>query len=171
MITIRPEAHSDHASIRRVVEAAFPTRLEADLVDLLRDRGKLLVSLVATFDGGVAGHVAFSPVCVERAGTIVARGAGLAPLAVAPEFERRGIGSALCIRGVEACAGLDMPFVVVLGEPAYYSRFAFRPASSFTLDNEYGAGDAFLALPLRADGIPHGGGLVRYSSEFAELAL
>ena len=69
--------------------------------------------------------------------------------------------------GLEACERLDFGFVVVLGEPTYYSRFGFLPAGGWGLSDEYGGEDAFQALELRPNSIPDGGGLVRYAPEFA----
>ena len=60
-------------------------------------------------------------------------------------------------------------WVVVLGEPEYYSRFGFRPASAFGLSDEYGGGPAFQAVELVAGALPVGAGLVRYAPEFASL--
>jgi putative acetyltransferase len=66
------------------------------------------------------------------------------------------------------CEEAGCGFVVVLGDPAYYRRFGFRPARSFGLSDEYGGGDAFQALELREGAIPPGGGVVRYAPEFPE---
>jgi len=57
--------------------------------------------------------------------------------------------------------------IVVLGEPAYYGRFGFLPGSRFGLQNEYGAGDAFMAVELQGGILPQPAGMVRYSPEFA----
>jgi putative acetyltransferase len=56
-----------------------------------------------------------------------------------------------------------------MGEPAYHSRFGFRPASEFGLSDEYGGGQAFQAIELFAAGLPVGAGLVRYAPEFAAV--
>jgi putative acetyltransferase len=60
-------------------------------------------------------------------------------------------------------------WVVVLGEPAYYARFGFRPASEFGLSDEYRGGSAFQAMELIDGALPAGAGLVRYAHEFATL--
>jgi putative acetyltransferase len=59
--------------------------------------------------------------------------------------------------------------VVVLGGPAYYRRFGFTAAAGWGLADEYGGGDAFQVLEIRAGAIPRGAGLVRYAPEFAAL--
>lgn len=164
-MNFRSEQDEDRAAIRAVHVASFPTEDEADLVDELREAGRLLVSLVAQGEGQVLGHVAFSPVTLPGSGN----GVGLGPVAVLPEYRWRGIGAGLIRRGLELCAQMGIGFAVVLGDPQYYQRFGFRPASQYGLEDEFGGGDAFQALELRPGGIPRGGGLVRYAPEFQQL--
>jgi putative acetyltransferase len=163
---IRPEQIADLPRIRAVHCACFPTDAEARLVGLLRDAGRLSVSLVAETDGAIVGHVAFSP--VTTAGGAV--GAGLGPIAVLESQRRRGIGGRLIVDGLKACPAVGFDWAVVLGDPAYYGRFGFRPAVDFGLVDEYGGGAAFQAMELLPGGIPVGAGLVRYAPEFAEVA-
>jgi putative acetyltransferase len=162
-LRIRQEQHGDVAAIRSVHVASFPTSEEARLVDLLRDAGRLQVSLLAEVDGTVVGHVAFSPVTTAT-GII---GTGLAPVAVMEAYRRQGIAHRLIREGLEACREEGISWAVVLGEPAYYSRFGFRAASEFGLSDEYGGGTAFQALELIPGRLPVGGGLLKYSPEFA----
>ncbi|AMV36471.1 GNAT family N-acetyltransferase [Planctomyces sp. SH-PL62] len=165
MTIIRPERPGDEPAIRAVVAAAFPTEAEARLVDLLREAGRLSVSLVAEVDGEVVGHVAFSPVTVGP-GVI---GAGLAPLAVRSANRGRGVGGMLIGEGLAACCTAGFGWAVVLGEPRYYARFGFRPAPGVGLADEYGGGDAFQVAELVPGALPVGAGLVRYAPEFASL--
>jgi putative acetyltransferase len=72
--------------------------------------------------------------------------------------------------GLDACRERGFGWVVVLGEPQFYSRFGFRPAAEFGLWDEYGGGDAFQALELATGALPVNAGLVRYAPEFASLA-
>ncbi len=134
-------------------------------MDLLREAGRLSASLVAEVDGRVVGHVAFSPVTVEARSV----GAGLAPLAILPTHRRRGVGAALVAAGLDACRSAGFGWAVVLGEPDYYGRFGFRPASASGLSDEYGGGDAFQVVELTPGSLPAGAGLVSYAPEFASL--
>jgi putative acetyltransferase len=167
MVTIRPEQIEDAAPIRAVHCAAFPTDAEARLVDCLRTSGRARVSLVAEVDGLVIGHVVFSPVSVV-APSGCTHGLGLAPVAVLPDHQRGGVGSALIRVGLAACRRQGCAFVVVLGHPDYYPRFGFRRASDVGLGNEYGADKAFMVLELQPCSLPPEGGLVKYGPEFAE---
>ncbi|MBX9579097.1 MAG: N-acetyltransferase, partial [Gemmataceae bacterium] len=162
VVTIRPERPGD-AAVHAVHAASFPTDAEARLVDQLRAAGRLSPSLVAEVDGGVVGHVGFSPVTVGEG----APGAGLAPVAVQADYRRRGIAADLIRAGLEACRAAGFGWAVVLGEPAYYARFGFRAAAEFGLSDEYGVGPAFQAVELIPGAVPAGAGLVRYAPEFA----
>jgi len=162
MYFCRPEHAADVPAIRGILESAFPSPAEARLVDALRAAGRLTLSVVACDDASIVGHVAFSPVTAGAA-----TGLGLAPMAVLPAHQNRGIGALLVREGLASCAQLGCGFVVVLGEPEYYGRFGFERASGRGLDNEYGADEAFMVLELRPGALPAEGGLVRYAQEFA----
>jgi putative acetyltransferase len=165
MIQIRAEKTPDAGGIRAVHLAAFaPRSNEADLVDALRRAGQATVSLVAITEGRLVGHILFSPISMAAAPS--GRGLGLAPLAVLPAFQRQMIGTQLALRGLEVCRAAGFDFAVVLGDPAYYTRFGFRPASEFGLTSEYGAGPEFMAAELQPGALAAAGGLVHYRPEF-----
>jgi len=168
VVLIRSEESPDVEATREVNEAAFPADAEARLVDALRGAGVLLLSLVAEEDGRVVGHIAFSPVTVrleEGRGETV--GAGLAPVAVRPEAQRRSIGSMLVREGLARLAAAGHGFAVVLGPPGYYLRFGFAPAAGYGMHWEHPAPDeAFLALALRGRGLEGVTGVVRFRPEF-----
>jgi putative acetyltransferase len=165
MTMIRPERRDDVPAIYAIHAASFPTDAEARLVDSLRAAARLPVSLVAEIDAAVVGHIAFSPV-TAAAGT---DGLGLAPIAVAEAYRRRGVAAQLVHAGLEACRAAGCGWAVVLGEPGYYGRFGFRPAGVFGLSDEYGGGSAFQAVELVPGALPVGAGLVCYAPEFAAL--
>jgi putative acetyltransferase len=145
--------------------SAFPTDEEARLVGALRGHGKAEVSLVALLGKRVVGHALFSPVSIDAPGS-PARGVGLAPVAVRPEYQGRGIGAELIRAGLGECRRRGFDFVVVLGEPRYYRRFGFERAASAGLSNEYGVDEEFMALALRPGALRGQRGLVRYGPEF-----
>jgi putative acetyltransferase len=169
---IRPEHAGDADAIFALHAAAFPTHAECRLVDRLRSAGKARLSLVAEDDAGrIVGHVLFSPVdLLDPDENIVLTGLGLAPVAVLPEFQRRGIAAQLIDQGLAISSVEGAAFVVVLGEPEYYGRFGFIPASRFGIRNEYGVDAAFRIVAHQPHLLPAAGGLAKYAAEFAELA-
>ena len=175
-IIIRRETASDQAAIRRVHERAFPGLDEANIVDALRAAGAVTLSLVATRDHAgaagdapghapIVGHILFSPVIVATAAGERAA-VGLAPLAVDPDWQRRGIGGRLVRAGLDLLRDAGHAAVVVLGHPDYYPRFGFAPAGRFGLRWEHPcAEEAFMALALAAHGLDGEPGVVRYRPE------
>jgi putative acetyltransferase len=164
----RPEKPEDFDAIRNVNESAFGRPDEADLVDALRAHGKAALSLVAVSDNQVVGHILFSPVVIEHhEGLSVA---GLAPLAVLPEFQKQGAGSLLARAGLDECRKLKFDCVVVLGHAQYYPRFGFAPASRFGIKSEYDVADeSFMIIQLREGALDGRAGTARYQPEFNEV--
>lgn len=165
-LILRGEQEPDRAAIAAVTRAAFEGPAEAELVDALRTAGALTLSLVATADGEIVGHVAFSPVTITgTAGTSSA--IGLAPMAVAPSWQRKGVGTRLVAEGLDRLRAAGHRAVVVLGHPEYYPRHGFSPASRFGLRWEHRAPDeAFMALELVPGALAGIDGVVRYHPEF-----
>ena len=120
---IRESTREDVAAILALYPLAFP---DEDLVPLVRellDATSDITSLAGILGSQVAGHVAFTRCGVDGTGTVVSL---LAPLAVAPERQRQGIGSELVRAGLRRLEQ-DVDVVCVLGDPAYYGRLGFRP--------------------------------------------
>jgi len=126
---IRSEEQKDQAAVYAVNVSAFETPVEAHLVDALRKETYPNVSLVAEDNNAVVGHIMFSPVSLLDHPDL--KIIGLGPMAVTPEHQRKGIGSALVRAGVERCKQLGLGAVVVLGHPKYYPRFGFSPSTRF----------------------------------------
>ena len=162
---IRPERPADRPdAVYRVNEAAFGQPDEAGLVDRLRERSPGYLGLAAEVGGAVVGPILFTPVTLDT-GTADVR--GLAPMAALPERQRSGVGSALVRAGLAACAADGAEAVVVLGHPACYPRFGFRPASAFGLTCAYDVPDeAFMALELVERSLSDANGVARYPPAF-----
>jgi putative acetyltransferase len=165
-LTIRDERAGDIAAIRRVIERAFGQPDEAILVEALRRGDALTVSMVAEAGGEIVGHVAFSPVTIRSRDT-TSEGLGLAPLAVIPEQQRRGIGAALVRAGLDAGRARGHRVVVLVGKPAYYRRFGFAAASGFGLECAIPVPvEVFLAAELSPGALAGCSGVVSYRPEF-----
>jgi len=110
-LVVRHQTPADILAVRAVNEAAFETGAEAALVDALRENGKFTLSLVADAESEIVGHILFTDIAMEPGGAET-RMLGLAPMAVRPEWQGKGIGSALMRRGLEDCRELGYRGVV-----------------------------------------------------------
>jgi putative acetyltransferase len=169
-VQIRFENREDRAAIQAVNEAAFETSVEANLIAALREQAWPVVSLVADDGGTVVGHIMFSPVVL--AGCPELKIMGLGPMAVAPEHQRNGIGSALVRAGLEQCRKLGFGAVVVLGHPEYYPRFGFMPAARFGIGCEYEVPEeAFMVIELQPGCLKDASGKVKYHAAFSGMGI
>ena len=159
----RPETAADVAEIRSVNLAAFPTPLEADLVEELREDPSWIpaFSMVAeTADGVVAAYALLTRCSIDGA-----RALTLGPCAVLPDHQRSGAGSAVVRAVLDAARAQGESLVLCLGHPEYYPRFGFRPASRWAIRPGFEVPDAaMMALPLNAAPVP--AGTIEYPSPF-----
>lgn len=149
---IRQEAEGEEAAIADVVARAFEGKPYADdddpkLVGRLRDAGALILSLVATHKGQIIGQVALSPATVGEARYLC-----VGPLAVLPEHQREGVGSALMGHALGVAQAYGRDGVVVQGDLNYYSRFGFEVLPSVTYAGK--GADYVQVLPFK--GTPSG---------------
>ena len=134
----------DVAAIRDLNRRAFGQDQEGNIVDALRSNGGALLSLVATLNGQVVGHIIYSPISI---GSVT--GAALGPMAVLPEHQREGIGSRLVEAGNRKLQDAGCPFIVVVGHPEFYPRFGFMPAGARGITCEWELPDeVFMVLVL-----------------------
>jgi putative acetyltransferase len=134
-VHVRPEGTSDAPLIEAVTRQAFLTAAHTSnsehlIVAALRTAGKLAVSLVAEASGTVIGHVGVSPVAISDGSS---GWFGLGPLSVLPQQQRRGVGSQLMRAALRLLREHDAAGCMVLGDPAFYSRFGFRPHPELVL--------------------------------------
>lgn len=165
-IEIREELPEDVEAIRDVNNHAFGQTHEGNIVDTLRSNGAALLSLVATLNGRVVGHIMYSPIMVGEV-----TGAAIGPMAVLPDQQGRSIGSKLVEAGNQKVKDAGWPFIVVLGHAGFYPRFGFRPASSLGIKCEWDVPDeAFMALILDREKMQGVSGLAKYRHEFLTTA-
>ncbi|MGP0068489.1 MAG: GNAT family N-acetyltransferase [Isosphaeraceae bacterium] len=164
---VRPETIGDHAGVRELNRLAFGGDDEARLVDALREAGYARISMVAEEYGRLVGHILFSALTIATSrGEIQAL--SLAPMAVVPSRQRKGIGSALVGEGLRACREAGHRIVVVLGHPEFYPRFGFSAKLAEPLESPY-SGPAFMAVELVPNALQGIEGEVRYPPPFQDL--
>jgi putative acetyltransferase len=167
LIEIREERPNDVGAIRDLNRRAFEQDQESNIVDALRANGAALLSLVATLNDRVVGHITYSSLSID--GKL--RGAALGPMAVLPDCQRQGIGSKLIEAGNRKLKDAGCPFIIVVGHADYYPRFGFRPASEHGIKCEWDVpDDVFMLLvldPAKMEGVS---GLAKYRHEFSSVS-
>ena len=166
---IRPETPADYSAVYELNRVAFDGRdAEPRLVEAIRRAEGFIpeLSLVAEEGGAVVGHILFSPiiVAIDR-GEVPAL--SLAPMAVRPDRQRRGIGSALVRHGLAECGRLGHRIVIVVGHAEFYPRFGFSSALAQNLACPFGnCGEAWMALELVPGALQGVWGTVKYPKAF-----
>jgi len=170
-VTVTPERPEHHGAVYQVHQEAFGRPDEARLVESLRRSPAFIpeLSLVALDGSQVVGHILFSRIVV-RSSTESHRALALAPMAVLPPFQRRGIGTRLVRKGLEDARALGHRVVIVVGHPRYYPRFGFVPAEPLGIRAPFAVSSgAFMVRGLEPDALLGLEGEVEYPPEFAEV--
>ena len=142
--TIRPAEERDREAIRAVETAAFGGMGEAMLVDSLVAANDVILELVAERDGGIIGHVLFSRIFVDADGGRFS-GVALAPAAVEPQWQGKGVGRAMIADAHARLEAMGERLSVVLGNPDYYGRFGYTHERAAQFSSIYQC-DALQAL-------------------------
>ncbi len=167
MIHIRienPESADERAAIRAVNAAAFGRPDEANLVDKLRGDGQALLSLVVEFERSIVAHMMFSRMWIKTSNELISA-VSLAPVAVVPEHQRRGIGGLLIQHSLQLLRDRCERIVIVLGHPEYYRRFGFSTAKASSLKSPFPP-EAFMAMELSPGALDGIQGQVIYPPAF-----
>lgn len=171
MVSFSQEKNDNIVAIEQVITAAFGQEKEAKLVEAIRNSQNFIpeLSIVATEESNLLGHILFSPIVIEAQGRTIPALA-LAPLAVIPSRQREGIGTQLVQVGLSKCRQLNHSLVIVLGHPSYYQRFGFQTASQFGIRAPFSVPDeAFMVLELKTGTLQGINGLVHYPAYFNEV--
>ncbi|MWV42688.1 GNAT family N-acetyltransferase [Paenibacillus sp. HJL G12] len=170
-IIIRQEKREDANEVYQIVQKAFDKADYSDhdehnLVKRLRNSTKYIpeLSLVAETVDSIVGHILFTEIKVGDH-TLLA----LAPVAVLPEMQNKGIGKMLIMEGHKIAAQLGYKGSVVLGHDTYYPKFGYKKASQYGIKAPFEVSDdSFMAIELIDDGLSDANGVVEYAKEFFE---
>ena len=165
---IRAGREGEAERIAFIVRRAFGGEAEVQLVTDLRAEGAMAGEFVAERgSAGIIGHVAFSRLDIQTFDKRI-EGVALAPLAVLPTQQRKGVGRALVEYGLACLRELKIEIAVVLGDPAFYARFGFSALPARLLEAPY-SGDAFQVLELAPGALGKWNWQVAYPAAFAKL--
>ncbi|MDD2777814.1 MAG: N-acetyltransferase [Methanocellales archaeon] len=169
-VTLRKEEEKDYKKVYEVNCFAFQQENESKLIERIR-KGKNFVSelsLVAEIDDEIVGHILFSRIKIF--GDSVFDSLALAPMAVSPKFQKKGIGRKLIKKGMEKVKELGFDSIIVLGHKGYYPKFGFQRASKWNIKCPFEVPDeAFMAIELTERAFEGNAGTVKYPDEFMEV--
>lgn len=136
-IMIRDEQIDDIQAIEELTKDAFKdieysSHTEHFIINALRKKYQLTLSLVALENNTIVGHIAVSPVSMSSG---IAGWFGLGPISVLPDQKGLGIGSRLVYAALDRLKALNANGCVLLGDPKYYARFGFQPIANLVLEN------------------------------------
>ncbi|MBS4200031.1 N-acetyltransferase [Bacillus sp. FJAT-49732] len=172
---IRTETYEDYKAVYDINVEAFGNREdESNLVERIRESDGFIpeLSIVAEKDGKVIGHILLSKANIwksDKTTEVIV----LAPIAVKPEYQKKGIGSSLIHEGLERVTELGYGLVLLIGHPSYYPRFGFKPARSFGLElRQFDVpDDVFMICELRTGELERIQGELRYPTAFFEEGM
>ena len=171
-INLRHETINDYIEIKNVNDLAFGQADEGLLIEKLRLNPDFIdkLSIVAELKNKLVGHILFFPIKIQDHFK-KHESLALAPMAVLPDLQNKGIGGQLITKGLEIAKELGFKSVIVLGHKDYYPRFGFLPASSWRIKAPFDVPDeVFMAIELVSDGLKDVSGVVEYPKEFEEVS-
>lgn len=172
-ISIKSEQPHQNEEVHAVIKAAFGKDNEVELVKNLRHSRHFIpeLSMVALMDDKVVGHAMMSAAFIEKADSERIEVLALAPVAVHPDFQNKGIGKKLVnslLAFTEVRFGEIYRGIIVLGDNKYYSQFGFVPASQFGVSAPFKCEEKnFMAMPVMNNGLSNCQGEVVYPPAFS----
>ena len=165
-LIIRPEESRDYLPITEVNNLAFGRNNEAILIEKIRNSNKYIpkLSLVAELDNKTIGYIMFSH--IDLIGEKVTKVLSLAPIAILPQYQNRGMGSLLVEAGLKIAENTASPMVIVLGDCKFYSRFGFKPAIDYGIQSDFNVPDEAFMVRLLTKNNKNYSGKIKYPSAF-----
>lgn len=174
-ITIRQEKKKDHQAVFSLIENAFEAEQYSDhqeqfLVERLRKSTAFVpeLSLVAEEDNKIVGYILLTKIAIKGVSTMT-KVLALAPVAVLPPYQGKGIGGQLIIEAHTIAQQLGFKAIVLLGHALYYPKFGYSKASKFDIQLPFDVPEEnCMVLELEQGSLDHVAGMVVYPSEFFE---
>lgn len=171
-LTIRQENKADYKKIYKLNLLAFEEKEEAVLVDLLRKKDEFIpqLSLVALFNNEIVGHILFTKIKIIDDNQNEYESLALAPMAVLPKYQKKGIGGKLINEGLKIASKLNFKSVIVLGHEHYYPKFGFVPTTKWNIKSPFEVPtNVFMGIELVKNSLENVSGTVKYPKEFEEV--
>ena len=169
-IKINKEQSVYYDAIGEINNLAFWQPQEAKLIKGLRKLDDYIpeLSLLAFNNENAIGHILFFPITIisenRKFQTL-----SLAPMAVLPDYQNKGVGGELVRHGLLIAKNLGFDSVLVLGHPNYYSRFGFEKASKWNIKCPWDVpAEAWMAIELKADALEGKAGMAVFPKEYEE---
>ncbi|MEC9375477.1 MAG: N-acetyltransferase [Pseudomonadota bacterium] len=149
-IIVREQSSHDLELIQAVNQAAFKGYRQSGAFDEFRAKRKDILSLVATLDNQVIGHILFSPARLTKNDANLS-GMGLGQLAVSPNYQGKGVGKQLANTGLKILRKNQCPYVIVVGHATYYPKFGFKPGNEYGIRSQWEGipNDSFMIIFLK----------------------
>lgn len=175
-ITLRQEKREDYESVFQLVEKAFEKEEYSDhkeqfLVERLRKSEAFIpeLSIVAEFENKIIGHILFTKLEIKKNHYQSFESLAMAPVSVLPEFQVKGIGSKLILRGHETARNLGYKSVILLGHEDYYPRFGYELCKKYDIKMPFEVpAENCMVIELTENGLEGVSGDVVYPSVFFE---
>jgi predicted N-acetyltransferase YhbS len=172
-ILIRKEKAEDKKAVEELIRDAFSKEEHSDhrehiLVHELREMEAFIpdLSLVAVKDGRIIGHILMTPISIAN-GKGSHPSLALAPVSVAPAFQKEGVGGSLIRAAHTKARMMGHKSVILMGHKSYYPRFGYKRASSFGIRLPFDVADEnAMAIELVPDGLKGVSGKVEYPAPF-----
>ncbi len=175
-MNIRKEESKDYKEVFNLIKSAFENEEYSDhteqfLVERLRNSDAFVpeLSMVAEMNGEIAGYILLTKIKIINDHTEGTISLALAPVAVLPTYQRKGIGGALINAAHQKAKELGFGSVIVLGHTKYYPRFGYEMTNKYGIKLPFEVPDEnCMLIELTENALKDVKGIVKYSKEFYE---